>query len=150
VDIIKVDRDVAIVVHVCCKCLSQRFICFFNTYVVSVSDAYLKCFICFLLYVASVVSGCFKCRSGCYTCCNVVSTVCLKCSIISILDTCCKCFYLDVTKIDLAFECCSETHLPHPPACNCWGRIQVCGSRGARAAGADRGMYGKRSNVGLT
>jgi hypothetical protein len=31
---------------------------------VSVSDACFKCFICLLLYVTTVVSGCFKSRSG--------------------------------------------------------------------------------------
>jgi hypothetical protein len=103
----KIDWDVAyvaMVVHVCCKRLSQMFHLFLCTYVVSVSDACLKCFICFLLYVAS---KCFKSKSGCCTCCNSVSTICHKyfISFRRILQM----FRLDVAKVDLVFECCSGT-----------------------------------------
>ena len=98
----KIDRDVAhvaMVVHVCLQApIPQCFICFLYTYVASVSDAYLKCFICLPLYVASVASGCLKSRSGCCTCCNGVLTVCSKYFI------CFRCmlhrFYLDVAKVD--------------------------------------------------
>jgi hypothetical protein len=41
-DVVKIDRDVAyvaMVVHVCCKCLSLMFHLFLYTYVASVSDA---------------------------------------------------------------------------------------------------------------
>jgi hypothetical protein len=130
----------------------QCFICFFYMYVTSFSDAYLKCFICFLLYVASVASGCFKSRSGYCTCCNGVSTVCPKCFIC--FRRMLQRFHLDLTKVDLVFECCSGTHLLRPPACSCWARVHACGSGRARAAGvgtsagADRGMRGKRSDMG--
>ena len=40
--------------------LQWLFKCFFA----SVSDAYLKCFVCLRTYVANVSSGCFKSRSG--------------------------------------------------------------------------------------
>jgi hypothetical protein len=83
----KVDRDVAMVVHVCCKCLFPIFhlffrymlqvclfrycICFTYTLQVFYLDvAYVcnvfKCFICLLPYVTSVASRCFKskCRVG--------------------------------------------------------------------------------------
>ena len=67
-DVVKVDRDiayVAMVVHIRCKCLSPMFhIYFLYTYVASVLDACLKCFICVIFSVASVASGCFKSRSG--------------------------------------------------------------------------------------
>ena len=98
VDVAKVDWDVAIVVHICCKYLSPMFHLFFYTYVASVSDACLKCFICLLLYVASVASGCFKSKSGCCTCCNGVSTVCSKCFIY--LRRMLQRFYLDIAKVD--------------------------------------------------
>jgi hypothetical protein len=39
------------------------FKCFSGVFV-NVSDACFKCFICLQMYVASVVSGCFKSRSG--------------------------------------------------------------------------------------
>ena len=65
-DVAKVDRDVAMVVHVCCKRLSPMLHLFFYTYVASVLDACLKCFICLLLCVASVASACFKSKSGCF------------------------------------------------------------------------------------
>ena len=82
-DVAKVDLDVAYtymlqayvssvsgVLYVCCKCffwmlhmLAIVFKCF-QTFSASVSDACFKCFICLLLYVPTIASGCFKCRSG--------------------------------------------------------------------------------------
>ena len=76
----------------------QCFIWFLYTYVASVLDACLKCFICLLLYVASVASGCFEIRSGCCTCCNGVSTICSKCFIH--FRRMLQMFYLDVAKVD--------------------------------------------------
>jgi hypothetical protein len=136
-DVVKVDGDatyISMVVHVCCKHLFPMFHLFLYAYVASVSDACLKCCICILLYVASVASGCFKSRLWCCTCCNGVLTVCPKCIIcfICLLQK----FYLDVTKLDLVFDCCSGTHLSQPPACCCWAHVHACGSRGARATGA--------------
>jgi hypothetical protein len=98
-DVAKLDRDiayVAIIVHLCCKCLFPVFYLFFrhmlhmfHTYVssilsgryvmfaivlkcfsgvfASVSETCFKCFIYLLLYVASIVSECFKTRLGCCT-----------------------------------------------------------------------------------
>jgi hypothetical protein len=43
----------------CCSCFQVFFRCFST-----VSDACVNCFICLQTYVASVVSGCFKSRSG--------------------------------------------------------------------------------------
>jgi hypothetical protein len=76
----------------------QYLICFLYTYIANVSDACLKCFICLLLYVASVATRCFKSRPGCCTCCNGVSTVCFKCFIYfrSMLQR----FHLYVAKVD--------------------------------------------------
>jgi hypothetical protein len=104
-DVVKVDRDITMVVHVCCKHLSQCFICVLYTYVASVLDACLKCFICVLFYIASVASECFKSRSRYCTCCNDVSTICPKYFIC--FRRMSQKFYLDVTKVDLVFECCS-------------------------------------------
>jgi hypothetical protein len=85
---------VAIVVHLCCKrlfpvfylfsdicctcvhtyvssVLSGRYVMFaivfkcFSGVFANVSETCFKCFICLLLYVASIVSECFKTRSGC-------------------------------------------------------------------------------------
>ena len=80
---------------VCCKCLSPMFHQFFF-------HVSCKCFICILLHVASVASGCFKSKSGCCTCCNGVSTICHKCFICfrHILQM----FYLDVAKVDLVLH----------------------------------------------
>jgi hypothetical protein len=47
----------------CCICL-QWFSNVFQAFFVSVSDACFKCFIYFILYVATIVFGCFKNRSG--------------------------------------------------------------------------------------
>jgi hypothetical protein len=47
----------------CCICL-QWFSNVFQTFFVSVADACFKCFIYFILYVVTIVSGCFKNRSG--------------------------------------------------------------------------------------
>jgi hypothetical protein len=111
----------------------------------SVSDTCIKCFICFLSYVASIATGCFKSRSGCCTCCNNVSIVCLKCFIYF------RCmlqrFHLDVAKVDLAFECCSGTHLPQllgPRAC-VWERRGASSRRGKMRVGADRGIRRNRA-----
>jgi hypothetical protein len=71
---------------------------FLYTYVVSVSDACLKCFICLLLYVVSVVSRCFKSRSGCCICCNDVSIV--RCKGFIYFRRTLQRFHLDVTKVD--------------------------------------------------
>jgi hypothetical protein len=119
-DVAKVDQDiayVAMVAHVCCKRLSLMFHLFLYMYVASVSDACLKCFICLLWYVASVAFECFKNRSRCCTCWNDVLTICLKCFIYfrRILQR----FHPDVVKVNLMFESCSGTHLPHSLACSC-------------------------------
>jgi hypothetical protein len=92
-DVAKVDRDVAyvaMVVHVCCKCLFLMFHPCFQAYVASVlmlcfthmscmfamvfkhfsgvfssvSETCFKRFICIQTYVASVAYECFKSRSG--------------------------------------------------------------------------------------
>jgi hypothetical protein len=59
--------DVAYVSHICCKCFIWM-LCMFAivssifSYFSSVLDACFKLFICLLLYVVSVASGCFKSR----------------------------------------------------------------------------------------
>jgi hypothetical protein len=55
VDIAKVDQDVAMVVHVCCKFLFPMFQLFFQTYVLSVFIWMLHMF---HIYIASVLFGC--------------------------------------------------------------------------------------------
>ena len=72
-------------------------VCFFA----SASDVCFQCFICHLLYVASVASV-FKSRSGCLTYCNGVSSVCPKYFIYFRLIL--QIFYLNVTKIDLVLH----------------------------------------------
>ena len=60
-DVAKIDRNVtyvAMVVHVCCKHLSQMFYLFFQTYVASVFISMLHMF---YTYVASVLSACCVC-----------------------------------------------------------------------------------------
>jgi hypothetical protein len=44
--------------------ICNGFQVFFRCFFASVSEAYFKCFTCLRAYVASVVSGCFKSRSG--------------------------------------------------------------------------------------
>ena len=97
--------DVAYVSHIClqvflpgcCICFAMTFQVFLGVFA-SVSNACFKCFICLLLYVASVASGCFKSRSGCCSCCNGVPIVCSKCFIYF------RCmlqrFHLDIAKVD--------------------------------------------------
>ena len=83
-DVAKVDLDVAYTcmlqayVSKCfhvfytyvCKCFIWMLHMFaivfkyFSGVLASVSNAYFKCFICLLLYVATAASGCFKSRSG--------------------------------------------------------------------------------------
>jgi hypothetical protein len=58
--------DVAYVSHIRCKCfiwILHMFKWFWSVFA-SVSEACFKCFICLLLYIVSVSSGCFKSRSG--------------------------------------------------------------------------------------
>jgi hypothetical protein len=55
--------DVAYVFQWSFKCF-QVFWQVFQTYVSSVSNTCFKCFICLHTYVANVLSGCFKNRSG--------------------------------------------------------------------------------------
>jgi hypothetical protein len=57
-DVAKVDRNVAMIVHICCKCLFPKFHPFFQTYVASVFIWMLHMF---HTYVASVLSGCCIC-----------------------------------------------------------------------------------------
>ena len=60
-DVAKVDRDVAyvaMVVQVCCKSLSPMFHVFFRR---MLQACFFGCCICFLTYVASVLSGCCVC-----------------------------------------------------------------------------------------
>ena len=90
-NVVKVDRNVVMVVHVCCKRLSPMFHLFFI-------HVCCKCFICLLLYVASVASECFKSRSGCCTCCNGVSAVCSKCFIC--FRRMLRSFHPDIAKVD--------------------------------------------------
>jgi len=97
--IAKVDQDVAyvaMVVHVCCK----RLFLIFHLFFVRVCCKWLRrmsqVFMCILLYVTSVASGCFKSGLGCCTCCNDVSTVCFIC-----FRRMLQIFYLDVAKIDM-------------------------------------------------
>jgi hypothetical protein len=56
VDVAKVDRDVAMVVHVCCKRLLQMLHLFFQTYVASVFVWMLH--ICFKRMLQVFLSGC--------------------------------------------------------------------------------------------
>jgi hypothetical protein len=53
------DTDIASVLSGCWVCLQ-----WFQVFSGNVSDACFKCFICLQTYVASVVSGCLKSRSG--------------------------------------------------------------------------------------
>ena len=55
---------VASVLSRCCVCVATIFKCFFPDVFTSVLDACFKCFIYLQTYVASVVSGYFKSRSG--------------------------------------------------------------------------------------
>jgi hypothetical protein len=55
--------SVASVVSGRCICL-QWFSIVFRVFFASVLDTCFKCFICLLLYVAIIVSGCFKSRSS--------------------------------------------------------------------------------------
>jgi hypothetical protein len=69
-DVAKLDQDVAyvaMVVHVYCKLLFQRFICFFRR---MLQVCLSRCCICFHTYVTNILSGCciwfamvFKCFS---------------------------------------------------------------------------------------
>ena len=73
IDVAKADRDVEHVVmaiHVCFKCMFQMF--------------YL-----FQMYVASVLSGCYKSRSGC---CKSRSGCCICMHVASIYLKCFRCF----------------------------------------------------------
>jgi len=117
----------------------------FGTHMLQVFQTCLNCFICVLLYVASVASRCFKSRSGCCTYCNCVTTICHKYFICFryMLHR----FYLDVVKVDIVFECYSWTHLPQPPVCSRWARMHACGSGGARAASTGN-ESGRRSRRG--
>jgi hypothetical protein len=91
VDVAKLDQDVAIVIHGCCKRVSPMFHLFVLwMYVASVSDACLKCFVCLLLYVASVASGCFKSRSDVALVAMVFQLYVLN--VLSVLDVYCKYF----------------------------------------------------------
>jgi hypothetical protein len=85
----KVDRDVAIIIHVCCKGLLPMFhLCFLDTYCkcvylnityvsyirlfssvfrcvfFQVFQKHIKCFVCLQTYDATIVFGCFRNRSG--------------------------------------------------------------------------------------
>jgi hypothetical protein len=92
IDVAKVDRNVAMTIHVCCKRLFQMFHLFFQTYVASVFIGMLyifsrKCCKCFfwMLYmflmafqVFSVFSKCFR---RMFQVCYLSLDVCCKCSI---------------------------------------------------------------------
>jgi hypothetical protein len=58
--------DISYVSHICCKCLSGCcvYLQWFLSVFPNVSDLCFKCFICLQTYVASIVSRCFKNRSG--------------------------------------------------------------------------------------
>ena len=102
-DVAKVDRNVACIamlVHVCCKRLYLMFHLFFV-------HVCCKCFKCTsqVFHVSSFMCckcciWMFKSRSGCYTCCNGVSTVCYKCFIC--FRRMLQRFYPDVAKVDRA------------------------------------------------
>jgi hypothetical protein len=53
IDVAKVDRNVAIAIHVCFKCRIQIFH-LFQTYVASILSGCCKCLKCFHLFVASI------------------------------------------------------------------------------------------------
>ena len=57
-DVAKVNQDVAVAAHICCKRLFPMFHLFFQTYVASVFMWMLHMF---HTYVASVLSGCCVC-----------------------------------------------------------------------------------------
>jgi hypothetical protein len=54
---------IVIVLFRCCVYL-QWLSSVFSVFFASVSGVYFNCFICLLMYAASVTSGCFKNRSG--------------------------------------------------------------------------------------
>jgi hypothetical protein len=64
-DVAKVDRDVAIVVLVCCKLLFSMFHLFFHTHIASV---YIWMLHMFYTYVASALFGCCVCFTMVFKC----------------------------------------------------------------------------------
>jgi hypothetical protein len=126
-DVAKVDQDVAFVIMVCIRMLQTSILnvssifhmyiasvfiwmlYMFHTYVVSVlfgccicfdmvSSVFCKCFICLLLYVASVASGYFKSRSGVAHVAMAIRA-CFKCFIF--FRRMLQAFHLDFSKVDL-------------------------------------------------
>ena len=89
-DVAKVDRDVAMVVHVCCKRLSTMLHLFFYTYVASVLDACLKCFICLLCMLQVFHLDVSKVDQDVAHVAMVFQLYVLNVS--SVLDVCCKVF----------------------------------------------------------
>jgi hypothetical protein len=71
-DVVKVDPDVAMAIHVCCKNFFLKMFHLFQTYVASVIT---RCCICCNAYVASV---CFKCFIYFQTHVAIVSSECCK------------------------------------------------------------------------
>jgi len=69
----------------------------------------------FQRYVASVLYQYCKSRSGCYTCCNSYTRMFQMYvpNLSSISDVCCKCFHLDVAKVDLdvAYKCMLQAYV---------------------------------------
>ena len=88
-DVVKIDRDIIMVVHVCCKLMFTMFYLFFQTYVVSVfiwmlhifhthvSSVLSGCCICFSM-VSSVFASVFRCMFQVF---HLPSDVCCKCCI---------------------------------------------------------------------
>jgi hypothetical protein len=66
-------------------------------------------------YVASIVYRCCKSRSGCCTSCNGYTRMfqVYVTNVSSAPDECCKCFYLDVAKVDLdvAYTCMLQAYV---------------------------------------
>jgi hypothetical protein len=130
---------VAIVVRVCCKCLSSIFHLFFFVHVsLQVFHTHVSGVLYLLSYVASVTSGCLKSRSGYCTHCNGVSTICLKCFIC--FRRMLQIFHMNVVKV------------VGPIAA---GPVHTCRSERAQAAGVENGNERrsrharKQSDVGL-
>jgi hypothetical protein len=140
-DVAKVDRNVtyvAMIVHVCCRCLFPMFHLFFQTYVASVfiwMSGYVlhiccKCFI-WILHMSAIVFQVFSC----------VSNVCFEC--FSCFVRMLQFFNLDVSKIDWGCRAyCNVSHLPQPLA----AAARVLCMEGSGAAGVEG--HGKQGSVG--
>jgi hypothetical protein len=57
-------------------------------------------------YITNVLYRCCKSRSKCCICCNSYTSIfqVYVLNVLPVSNVCCKCFYLDVVKVDLNFE----------------------------------------------